>query len=58
MAFKIIQLLKLYKKILHIFAFEWMPDTIKEQAQKQTLLRESWDLIDEFTQKFKLDKIK
>lgn len=58
MVFKVLKLIKLYKTLLTIFEFEWFPDTMKEQTQKQMLVKESWELLAEFTQVFHLDKIK
>lgn len=58
MVFKVLKLIKLYKILLTIFEFEWFPDTIKEQTKKQISVKESWELLDEFTQVFHLDKIK
>ena len=55
---KVLRLIKLFKQVLVIFEYEWLPSTIKEQAHKQYLIRESWKLIDDFTQEFHLDKIK
>lgn len=41
MAFKLLQLIVLFKKVLPIFEYEWIPDTTKEQIHKQYLVKES-----------------
>lgn len=54
MAFKLLKLLKLCRKITHLLDYEWMPDMIKEQVQKHYLVQETNQLIDDFIQEFNL----
>jgi hypothetical protein len=54
MAFKLLKLLKLCRKITRLLECEWFPDITKEQVQKYHLIQETNQLIDDFVQEFNL----